>query len=394
VLSSALTGALLMYFLDPAHGRRRRALTRDRFVHAGRLLRDAGEAVSRDAAHRTRGALAEARRLLRHEAVPDQILTERVRAVLGRVVSHPHAIGVQSAHGKVTLSGPILDYEVPLLLAGVGKVPGVQADEERLERHRESGNISALQGGAPRTGDRFELFQNQWSPAARLFTGVAGLALMLAGLRRRGVTSGLLAAAEGGLLARSATNLDMGSLLGIGAGSRGIVVQKSININVPVEQVFEFWSNYQNFPRFMSKVREVRPLADQRSRWVVTGPGGLPVEWISETLRTVPNQLIEWRCVRGQAVTHSGTVRFDENGDGGSRVSIRLCYLPFAGAVGHMFARLFGVDPKSEMDADLMRMKTLIETGHAPHDAARPEVPRSKPLRGNGQSQLSGGERH
>jgi uncharacterized membrane protein len=393
VLASALVGAVFMYYLDPSHGRRRRALTRDRFLHAGRLLRDAGQAISRDAVHRTRGAVAEVRKRLRHEPVPDAIVAERVRAVLGRVVSHPHAIGVHCSNGRVLLSGPILEHEVPLLLACAGKVPGVQGMQEQLERHREAAHVSALQGGEPRTGDRFELFQNQWSPAARLLTSLGGVGLMYASLRQRGVMSGLLAAAGGGLLARSVTNLDWRSLLGVGGESRGIVVQKSININVPLEKVFEYFSNYQNFPRFMSKVKEVRPLGDNRSHWVVSGPAGLPVEWVSETTRMIPNQLIEWRSIEGEAVTHSGTVRFDDNGNAGTRVSIRMSYVPLAGALGHVLARLFAADPKSEMDADLMRMKTLIETGHGPHDAARPGAARS-PSKGNGQSHLARGEPH
>jgi uncharacterized membrane protein len=315
---------------------------------------------------------------------------------LGRVVSHPHAIEVSCADGKVMLGGPILEDEVSLLVASVSSVPGVKQVEERLERHQESGNISALQGGTPRTGSRFELMQDQWSPAARVLTGLAAMGLVLAGLRQRGAMSGLLAAAGGGLLARSATNLDFGSLLGVGARARGIVVQKSININVPVEQVYEFWSNYQNFPRFMSRVKDVQPLGDNRSHWVVAGPGGVPLEWVSETTRTVPNELIEWHCVEGPALTHSGTVRFEPNGNGGTRVSVRMCYVPVGGAIGHAVARLFGADPKTKMDADLIRMKTLIETGHAPHDAARPGppgMPARPASRGNGQSHTTGEKR-
>ncbi|MGQ0547505.1 MAG: hypothetical protein ACT4P3_19600 [Betaproteobacteria bacterium] len=49
----------------------------------------------------------------------------------------------------------------------------------------------------------------------------------------------------------------------------------------------------------------------------------------------------------------------------------RSDYVPPAGALGHAVAALFGADPKSEMDADLMRMKTMLETGRPPHDAAR-----------------------
>jgi uncharacterized membrane protein len=92
--------------------------------------------------------------------------------------------------------------------------------------------------------------------------------------------------------------------------------------------------------------------------------------------RLVAGERIEWRSLSGSDVRHRGCVRFASNGDNGTRLSIELCYLPPAGAFGHAVASIFGADPKSEMDADLMRMKSMIETGHAPHDAARPGKPR------------------
>jgi hemerythrin-like domain-containing protein len=64
--------------------------------------------------------------------------------------------------------------------------------------------------------------------------------------------------------------------------------------------------------------------------------------------------------------------RFEPNHNGGARVHIQLCYHPPGGAIGHALAKLFGSDPKSEMDADLLRMKTFIESGRPPHDAANP----------------------
>jgi uncharacterized membrane protein len=71
-------------------------------------------------------------------------------------------------------------------------------------------------------------------------------------------------------------------------------------------------------------------------------------------------------------VRHEGAVRFVGTTDGGTRLSVELCYIPPAGAFGHAVATMFGADPKSEMDADLLRMKSMIETGHPPHDAAKP----------------------
>jgi uncharacterized membrane protein len=193
---------------------------------------------------------------------------------------------------------------------------------------------------------------------------------MLAAMRARGAMCALLGVSGGALLSRAATNRDFASLLGF--GERGITVQKTIHVSAPVERVFEFWTDYQNFPRFMYNVREVRPLAENRSAWVVAGPAGVPVQWTAEVTRVIPGELIEWRSVSDSDVRHHGQVRFASSGDNGTRVSVELSYIPPAGAFGHAVASIFGADPKSEMDADLLRMKSMIETGHAPHDAARP----------------------
>jgi uncharacterized membrane protein len=69
-------------------------------------------------------------------------------------------------------------------------------------------------------------------------------------------------------------------------------------------------------------------------------------------------------------IEQHGIVRFEPDEHGGTRIDVKMSYLPPAGAVGHVVAELFGADPRSEMIADLMRMKSFIETGHQPHDAA------------------------
>ena len=370
-LGGAVVGVALMYFWDPNSGRRRRARTRDKVVHAARLVNEGAKVTARDTVHRAQGAWAEAKRLFNpEEGVGDEALAGRVRAALGRMVSHPHAIEVTAGGGHVTLMGPILSYEVRPLLKAVRRVAGVRAVSDQLTVYNEPGDVPALQGGEPRTGERFELLQENWSPTARVAVGGVGAALMLAATRARGALSALLGVSGGALVARAATNRDMASLLGF--GSRGIAVQKTIYVAAPVERVFEFWTDYQNFPRFMHHVRDVRQLADNRSHWVVAGPAGVPVQWTAEVTGLIPGELIEWRSVSESDVRHEGEVRFVGTTDGGTRISVRLSYLPPAGAFGHAVATMFGADPKSEMDADLMRMKSMIETGHAPHDAAQP----------------------
>jgi uncharacterized membrane protein len=270
------------------------------------------------------------------------------------------------------VSGPILAAEAPRLLATIRSVAGVQTIDDQLQVHERAGNISALQGGVQRNGHRFELLQDNWSPTARLMTGSAGLYLLGSALRSRGPVSLLLSLLGGGLLLRTATNRQLGSLAGIGSHCRDIEVQKSITIRAPVARVFDFWTRIRNFPSFMSRVREVQEIDDSRSYWRVEGPAGLPVEWTAEITRVVPQQSIEWRCDDRAAVKHSGRVRFEPDGENATRVHVQLRYFPPAGAVGHVVAALFGADPKSGLDADLMRMKSMLETGHPPHDAARP----------------------
>ncbi len=369
LLVGGALGALAMYFLDPSQGRRRRARTRDKLAHAARVAGEAGKVTALDTAHRAQGVIAEAKRMLSGEPTDDETLACRVRAALGRVVSHSHALEVFVDRGHVDLSGPILADEVRGLLAAVREVPGVRGVSDHLTVHRSAEGIPALQGGTPRRGRRFELLQDHWSPAARLLTGALGSGLMLRSLGAGGLRGSLLAAAGGGLLARAITNQTFGNLLGL--ASRGITVEKRIQVKAPPAEVFEFWTDYQNFPRFMSNVKDVQRVSDSLSRWTVAGPAGVPVHWTAEVSRIITHRLIEWRATAGSLVRHDGSVRFEPL-EGGTRITVRLRYFPPAGEFGHAIAALFGADPKTEMDADLLRMKTMVETGRTPHDAARP----------------------
>jgi uncharacterized membrane protein len=372
ILFGGALGALAMYFLDADSGRRRRHRTRDRITRAARRIDEASRVTARDAVHRTRGMIAAARQAFDRGQVSDAALVARVRAALGRVVSHPHAIAVDANDGHVTLDGPILADEVRGLLRCVRHVPGVRGLSDKLTVYRDPSHVSALQGGREHPGPRFELMQDNWSPAARLLTGAIGAGMLVSATQARGGLCALLGLAGGGLLARAVTNRDLATLAGIGDAASGIVVQKTIHIDAPVPEVFAFWTDYQNFPRFMSNVREVE-VHEDRSRWTVAGPAGVPVHWTSELTRVVNNSLIEWRATPDSAVKHEGSVRFEEDG-GGTRVNVRLCYLPPAGAFGHVVASVFGADPKTEMDGDLLRLKSMIETGRPPHDAAQRPV--------------------
>jgi uncharacterized membrane protein len=363
-------GAGLMYLLDPDRGTRRRAMLRDKFESGLHRAARLGDKASRDLANRTRGAAAEVRGRLRRECPSDVVLAERVRARMGRVVSHPRSIEVEAQDGMVTLTGLVLAHELDDLLAAVARVRGVTGIDNRLEAHEAPGHVPGLQGGGRRPGDRPDLFQENWAPATRLLAGAAGGALMVYGAKRRDLLGAGLGTVGVGLLTRGAINMGMKRLVGAD-GRCAIDVHKTINVMAPVEQVFEFWTNYENFPRFMSHVREVQDRGEGRSHWVVDGPAGAPVGWDAVVTRLESNELIAWRTEPGSPVQHEGTVRFQPNGDGSTRIDIQMSYTPPAGAVGHTVAALFGTDPKHELAGDLARMKTFIETGIPAHDAAQ-----------------------
>jgi uncharacterized membrane protein len=379
IISSLGLGAGLMYFLDPDRGNRRRADARNRVRHLANKAEDAIGKTSRDIANRFTGLVAEAESLVfRRDKPIDRVLVPRVRSKLGRLVSHPSSIGVQAVDGDVILSGPILAKEVNRLLEYVSGMRGVSNVENLLDIHVDAGNVPGLQGGRENVGERWAFMQTNWSPTTRLLAGAAGGALTVYAAKRRGLAGTAIGSIGLAMLSRAMTNVEVKRLVGIGAGPRTIHIEKTINIEAPIEEVFEFWTHHEKFPQFMSRVREVRKIGDRKYHWVVAGPAGVSVEWDAEITRLVPNQSIAFKSLPGSAIKQVGTIHFTPIAVGDTCVDIRLSYNPPAGAIGHLVAMLFGADPKKEMDEDLMRMKSFIETGRVPHDAAQKESAAAK----------------
>ncbi|HEX7044454.1 MAG TPA: SRPBCC family protein [Burkholderiales bacterium] len=374
VLASAVLGAVLMYYFDPSRGRYRRALVRDRLVHAAHKLQAGLDAALRDMRNRIEGLGASLRTYFVPMPASDPVLAERVHAKIGRLVSHPGSIEVTAHEGVVTLSGPILAEEVQRLIAGALEVPGVSGVVDRLEVYASPEHVPGLQGGRPTPGERSAFFQTNWSPAARLVGGAAGASLFLYALRRRGPLRVPFAAAGVLVSARAATNLEVRRLLGIGTPRHAVEVQKAIRINAPAERVFAVWANFEEFPRIMTHVKRVRALDDgrlgKRWRWTVRGPSGIYVDFDTVITALEPNRLIAWRTEPGSPVQHAGQVQFHAHDDNATTVEVRMTYNPAAGALGHGVAKLFRADPKRRMNDDMLRLKTYIETGIAAHDAA------------------------
>jgi osmotically-inducible protein OsmY len=204
--SGIVVGAAAMFLLDPQQGRRRLALARDQAKHLGRSAIGFTDVGLRDLGHRARGLAAQTTSRLRRDTADDVVLVERVRAALGRVVSHPHAIWVTAGAGCVTVGGAVLAAEREPLLKCARLVHGVHEVRDALEPHDSALHVPALQGGRSRNGRNAEYMQQHWAPGPRLLALAGGTALALYGASRRGLP-GLLAGAAGASLAlRAASN--------------------------------------------------------------------------------------------------------------------------------------------------------------------------------------------
>jgi uncharacterized membrane protein/uncharacterized protein YwbE len=372
-LSSIGVGAATAYLLDPTSGTRRRRRVGDLFVRGANLTGDAAGKVGRDLRNRTRGIVASAGRVVRRDAPDDEVLHERVRSSLGRVTSHPHAIKVTAHDGRVVLTGPILKTEEARVIHAVGAVRGVNAVESRLQPHKEAKDIPSLHGSPSqrRRMTTLDLQQENWAPATRALVGASGVALVAAGLKRRGAAGIGLAVAGAALATRAVTNLELRRLVGVD-GRRAVDIQKTITVDVPIDQAFAFWDDFENFPKFMRHVREVRRTNDPRQwHWTVSGPAAAAtIEFDAVLTERIPNQVIAWKTRESSLIGHAGLVRFDAINPNRTRIQIRLSYNPPGGALAHGVLALVSADPKSRLDEDLVRMKTVLETGRRPHDAA------------------------
>ena len=207
--------------------------------------------------------------------------------------------------------------------------------------------------------------KSKWSPAERALAGSVGAGLAVGGYARGGVKGIVMFFLGMGLFTRAATNRDIASL----ARGEGIPVQKTIRIDKPVSEVFAYWRNLENFPLWMSHVQEVRYIGGDRYHWKVDGPAGVAAEWDAELLNVVQDREMTWRSVPGSAIRNTGRVRFEPDGDG-TRVHVAIQYQPPGGVIGHAVAKVFGTDPASEMDTDLAKLQSLVETGQLPRGTA------------------------
>ena len=208
----------------------------------------------------------------------------------------------------------------------------------------------------------------------RVISVVAAAGVAFVGLRKKRLRPLLLPIA-GSLLSRAVTGrCAVNRALGRNSAAddrlspvasvprgEGIKVERTILVSRPAPEVYQFWRNFENLPRFMDHLESVSVLDENRSHWVAKAPAGMRVEWDAVIHNEIEDELIAWRSLPGADVNNAGSVHFTPVGDGQTEVRVVLSYEPPAGKLGAAVAKLFGEEPSRQVDDDLRRFKQVME---------------------------------
>ncbi len=154
---------------------------------------------------------------------------------------------------------------------------------------------------------------------------------------------------------------------------KGITVEKAVTINQPVGEVYAFWRDFENLPRFMTHLESVTTQDNGLSHWVTKAPLGQQVEWDAEIINEMQDKVIAWRSIGETPVPNAGYVHFEQEPAGhGTVVKVALEYAPPAGVVGATAAKVFHEAPDQQVDEDLRRFKEIMEAGEVSSTAGQP----------------------
>jgi len=213
-------------------------------------------------------------------------------------------------------------------------------------------------------------------PAERWASVLAGAALAAAGFRKRSPGGIALALAGVELARRGATgHCFLYEAFGVrtaphGQGDSisvpyelGVRIDRSIVIDRPPEEVYRFWRNLSNLPKFMRNLESVEEMEGKRSHWKMKTAAGRTVEWDAVIHNELANELIAWRSLPGSDVDSAGSVWFKGTPTGGTEVRVEMQFNPPGGAVGATIASLLGADPEKQMAEALENLKEELESG-------------------------------
>jgi uncharacterized membrane protein len=225
--------------------------------------------------------------------------------------------------------------------------------------------------------------------APYLWSRVAGDAMDLAmlmnamgsrdGERRQRISRAMLAVAgvtvPDAIASVRATQFGGGSSADDGSSD----VRATVTIARSPQEIYGFWRDLENLPRFMTHVEQVLDQGGGRSHWRATGPAKTSVEWDAEIVVDDPGRRISWSSMPGSQVDNEGLVEFvPAPRDRGTEVRLRMSYAPPGGTAGRVIAKLLGEEPKQQVTDDLRRLKQLLEAGEIARSEGSPEGTRTQ----------------
>jgi len=226
--------------------------------------------------------------------------------------------------------------------------------------------------------DRVTSAEPNVGEAERVLSVVAGAGMVAWGVRHGGV-AGMVAGVAGAALAVRGVTGYCPVYASIGANgderhfaqehgwSTAASTVQRVTINKPRSEIYRFWRNFQNLPRFMENIERIDVHSNDRSHWVVKAPAGSRVEWDAIVTEDRPDERIAWESGENADVRNAGWVEFHE-APGGTEVRALIAYEPPGGELGRMLAKLWEREPSQQAHMDLHRLKQVLETGEARRD--------------------------
>lgn len=212
---------------------------------------------------------------------------------------------------------------------------------------------------------------SQRRPAGWLWARVAGdgvdLASLLNALGERGNDTGRVAFGITSVVGVTIADVYCARALDqqrrqTGESREDTQVTRSIIVDKPIEECYNYWRDFENLPRFMDYLQSVRYTGDRRTHWIAIGPAGAPVEWDAETVADEPNRRIAWRSVPGSSFQNSGSVRFERApGDRGTMVRVEVDFSGNRGAAA--IGTILHMDLGRRIMHDLRNFKRMLEVG-------------------------------
>ncbi|HYX49561.1 MAG TPA: SRPBCC family protein, partial [Ktedonobacteraceae bacterium] len=201
----------------------------------------------------------------------------------------------------------------------------------------------------------------------RVLSGLGGSLLLGYGLLRRDWLGASSAVTGAALVLRGATGHSyLYQLLHIDTSehdtqlatsvshNQGIKVTRAVTIQKSPEELYSFWRNFENLPRFMQHLQSVTTKDLTHSHWIAKAPAGREVAWDAEIVNDKENELIAWRSVGDADIDNAGSVHFTPAPGGrGTVIKVVLEYDPPVGKAGTFVAKLFGEDPDTQVREDL-----------------------------------------